>query len=360
MKKLSLLILAVSCLSLLSIQCSRDTSPVGPGLSANIQSEGAALTGNFVATGNNVVDFRIIQVSIRDTNMRAYPDINGEFRIDNVPTGNQTLEVDVENNVSHIDMADVQSGEQIQMQLQIHENNSVSLRHMYRNKKSSPDLQLEIRPKKWNIDWVNSTDEGHARIYGTGFDTITSVVIKGPTGTEIPVIRTEIGGVYYKAFFNQSEAIAAIPDPVRGDVHIITVTITYSGGTVDKTYTIEIVGQGPEEPEGELAMDISPDKWNTNWIESNGFVTVRFRGEGFDTIISGATEMSYMGGIPILPYWDSISGSSYMAKFYKKDAITLFMEPKPGDFYTVDVTIQLDGGSILTFPDTIEIVGSKK
>lgn len=113
---------------------------------------------------------------------------------------------------------------------------------MYRDKQSSPELQLEIRPKKWNIDWVNSTDEGHARIYGPGFDTITSVVITGPTGIVIPVISTEVGGVYFKAFFNQNEAIAAIPDPVRGDFHLITVAVTHAMGTEDLTYSIEIVG----------------------------------------------------------------------------------------------------------------------
>jgi hypothetical protein len=328
-------------------------------LSAETQSGGAVLTGNFVVNGGRSLDFRDIQLTIKDTSLRACPDIQGEFRIDGVPTGDQSLEVDVENSLSYIDMADIQSEEQIQMQLEIQENNSVTLKHMYREKQSSPDLQLEIRPKKWNIDWVNSTDEGHARIYGPGFETITSVVITGPTGIVIPVIGTEVGGVYYKAFFNQNKAIAAIPDPVRGDFHIITATITYVDGTVDKTFTIEIVGQKPDEPEEELVMDVNPKKWNTNWTKSNGYVTVRFRGEGFDRIVTGATVMSYMGGTPISPFTDSISGDSYSAKFYKKDAIGLFTEPKKGEFYEVDVTVQIDGGP-LTISYTIEIVGSGK
>jgi hypothetical protein len=347
---------------MLSIQCSRDTNPVGPELSAKTQSEGAVLIGNFVATGNCAVDFRIIQVSIRNTNMRVYPDVNGEFRFDSVPTGDQYLEVDVDNNISSIDVADIQAGEEIQMQLQIQENNSVMLQYMNRDRKHSEDLKLEIRPKKWNIDWVNSVDEGHARIYGAGFDTITSVVITGPTGIGILVTRTEIGGVYYKAFFNQSEAIAAIPDPARGDFHEITVAVTHGTGTENLTYSIEIVGakSDPEEPEEDLALDINPQKWNTNWNKSNGYVTARFRGEGFDRIVTGTTLMSYNGGTPISPFRDSISGDSYSAKFYKKDAIALFTEPKKGDFFTVDVTVHLDGGTTLTLPYTIEIIGSKK
>lgn len=236
------------------------------------------------------------------------------------------------------------------------------LQHMDRYRKSSEDLQLEIRPKKWNIDWVNSTDEAHARIYGPGFDTIDSVVITGPTGIDIPVTRSEVGGVYYKAFFNQSAAIAAIPDPKRGDPHDITVTATNdTGPQVLPPYTIWIVGAKSEEGEEDLVMDINPDKWNTNWAKSSGYVTVRFRGEGFDRIVPGETEMSYNGETPIFPFWDAISGSSYQAKFLKKEAIALFLDPKKGNPpYSVDVTVLFDDSSSLTWPYSIEIVGSKK
>lgn len=370
MKKGNFLILAIFCLSLFSIQCSQDSSPVGPGLSAENQSGNALLLGNFNASGTSSFDFGLIQVSIRGANIQAYPDSNGDFQINGVPTGNQSVEVNVENNLSSFDIADVQSGEEIRMQMQIQANNSVTLQHMERNKKSAETLQLEIQPKKWNIDWVNSTDEGHVRIYGPGFDTITSVLITGPPpppdppGIIIPNSGPEFGGVYCKAFFNQSEAIAAIPDPKRGDRHVITVTVTQGAVTLPPlTYEIEIVGakSEPEEPEEDLVMDINPSKWNINWSKSNGYVTVRFRGEGFDRIVPGpgTTEMSFEGGAPIYPYSDGIHGSSYSAKFSKKDAINLFTEPKKGDTPTVDVTVQIDGGP-LTLPYMIEIVGSKK
>ena len=364
MKRLHLAIFVVFCLSFFTIQCSQDSNPVGPGVSTDTQSGDAVIFGNFSTSGANSVDFGIIQVSIRGTRIQAIPDSKGDFQVNGVPSGNQTVEVNVENSISSFDIEDIQSGEEIRMQLQIQVNNSVMLQHMERNKKSAESLQLEIRPKKWNIDWVNSTDDGHARIYGAGFDTITSVVITGPTGIGIPVTRTEVGGVYYKAFFNQSEAIAAIPDPVRGDFHDISVVVTHGTGTENLSYPIEIVGakpepDDPEEPEEDLVMDIDPHKWNTNWTKSNGYVTVRFRGEGFDRIVTGSTVMSYMGGSPISPFRDSISGSSYSAKFYKKDAIGLFTEPKKGNFYKVDVIVQIDGGP-LRKSYTIEIVGPDK
>jgi hypothetical protein len=363
LKKLYLVILAVFCLSFFAIQCSQDSNPVGPGVSTETQSGDAVLLGNFDTAGTSSVDFGLIQVSIRGANIQTQPDPNGDFQINSLPTGNQSVEVNVENCLSSIDIADVQSGEEIRMQLQIQENNCVMLQHMNRNKKSAETLQLEIRPKKWNIDWVNSTDEGHARIYGPGFNTITSVEITGPTGIVIPVIGTEVGGVYYKAFFNQSEAIAAIPDPKRGDPYDISVTATNdTGPQVLPPYTIWIVGAKSEEGEEDLVLDINPNKWNTNWAKSNGYVTVRFRGEGFDRIAPGLTVMSYMSGPPISPSRDSISGSSYSAKFLKKEAIGLFTaeDPQKGDTFLVDVTVTLDDSSTLTESYTIEIVGPNK
>ncbi len=368
MKRANFAILVVFCLSLFAIQCSQDSNPVGPGVSTQTQSGDAVLFGNFVTSGTSSVDFGLIQVSIRGTNIQAQPDPNGDFKINGLPTGNQSVEVNVENCLSFIDIADVQSGEEIRMQLEIQANNSVMLQNMERKKKSAETLQLEIQPKKWNIDWENSTDEGHVRIYGPGFDAITSVEITGPpsptypTGMVIPNSGPEIGGVYCKAFFNQSDAIAAIPDPKRGDPpHVITVTVTFIQVTKppeDLTDTIEIVGKKSDEEEAvALVMDISPDKWNTNWAKSNGFVTVRFRGEGFDKIVSGATSMTYNGESAAL-ISDGIHGSSYSAKFSKISAIALFGDLQE-DTYPVVVTVQLDGSP---HPETytISIVGSKK
>jgi hypothetical protein len=234
----------------------------------------------------STLDFRTIEVSIKDTSLRAYPDINGEFRFDGVPTGDQSLEVKIDNDLSSIDLMDIQSQEEIRMQLQIQENNSVMLQLMYRDKKSSPTLQLEIRPKKWNVDWATSVDEGHARIYGTGFETITSVAITGPTAIVIPVTRTEVGGVYYKAFFNQSDAIAAIPDPMRGDFHEITVAVTHGTGTenlmmaaalADGTTVLSNCAREPE------VVDLA------QMLNGMG---ARIRGAGEDEIvIEGVTEL---------------------------------------------------------------------
>ena len=359
MKRINLTVLVIFCLSLFAIQCSQDSNPVGPGVSTQTQSGDAVLLGNFITSGASSVDFGLIQVSIKGTNIQAQPDPNGDFQINGLPTGNQSVEVNVENCLSFIDVADIQSGEEIRMQLQIQENNCVMLQHMNRNKKSAVDLKLEIRPKKWNIDWVNSTDEVQAKIYGPGYETIDPnlIEIRGPTWETIANFTTEPpGGVYFKIFFSQQEAIGLIENPQRGDpLHVITVTVTNDAGTHVLTDTIEIVGKKSDEEE-DLVMDINPHKWNTNWVKSNGYVTVRFRGAGFETI--GATSMSYNSGTPISPFRDSISEDCYSAKFFKKDAIALFTAPQKGETYWV--TVHFDDGSPLTELYPISIVGSKK
>ena len=252
MKKLHFAILAVFCLSFFAIQCSQDSNPVGPGVSTQNQSGDAVLLGNFVTSGTSSVDFGLIQVSIRGANIQTQPDPNGDFQINGLPTGNQSVEVNVENCLSSIDIADVQSGEEIRMQLQIQENNCVMLQHMNRNKKSAETLQLEIRPKKWNIDWENSMDEVQARIYGPGFETIdpTSIEIHGPNGKTITNFTTEPpGGVYFKIFFSQQEAIGLIENPQRGmtPAPVITVQVTYNLGLVELFDSVEIVGKKSDE-----------------------------------------------------------------------------------------------------------------
>ena len=75
--------------------------------------------------------------------------------------------------------------------------------------------------------------------------------------------------------------------------------------------------------------------------------------------VTGDTLMSYNGGTAISPFRDSISGSSYSAKFNKKEAIALFGDLQE-DTYSVDVTVQVDGSTHTEPPYPISIVGSKK
>jgi hypothetical protein len=102
MKRINLAVLVVFCISLFAIQCSQDSNPVGPGVSTQTQSGDAVLLGNFITSG-------------------------------------------IENCLSFIDVADIQSGEEIRMQLQIQENNCVMLQHMNRNKKSAETLPSNSR-----------------------------------------------------------------------------------------------------------------------------------------------------------------------------------------------------------------------
>jgi hypothetical protein len=109
----------------------------------------------------------------------------------------------------------------------------------------------------------------------------------------------------------------------------------------------------------ELKVWIQPDKWNLNWEQSEGLVTVRIIGEGFKDIDPDSITLSFSGGDGLDEFFMSeIRGSSLMTKFFKKDALGLIADPQPGDTYEIGVTGEFkDGSSFGPLNDTIMIVG---
>jgi hypothetical protein len=77
-------------------------------------------------------------------------------------------------------------------------------------------LTLEIKPNTWNMAWAADGDgEVTARIKGEDFDkidTLQPIQMRGPAGTPINPIGTELAGFSFIAKFSQSQAIALIPD----------------------------------------------------------------------------------------------------------------------------------------------------
>jgi hypothetical protein len=53
MNKLNFAVLVIFCLSLIAIQCSQDSNPIGPEVSTVTQPGDAVLLGNFVTVGTN-------------------------------------------------------------------------------------------------------------------------------------------------------------------------------------------------------------------------------------------------------------------------------------------------------------------
>ena len=100
--------------------------------------------------------------------------------------------------------------------MNIQSNNQAVLANMERNRKFTGPLQVQIQPKKWNLDWADSEDEVQARISGDDHDTIhaDSVEIYGPDGI---VVRYEKrvhtkAGEHFRPSITPSEIRSGCPD----------------------------------------------------------------------------------------------------------------------------------------------------
>lgn len=364
--KIKVILLSILLIfSITAISCKRSASPFDPGSLAQGQSGTASLTGSIILAGTSITDFNLINVGIKGTNLAVNPDKNGNFRITQLPLGSLIIEIYVENNISDIPVDDVESGEEIQMAVEIQSDNSAVLTSISRNKKSADTLQLDIQPKHWNFAWANSEGGVHARINGPGFDEIDCATIQmvGPEGAMVIPYKCEVGGVYFKAWFYKNEVIGIISDPQRGIPYEIQITGTFNDGssfteTFTLTDTITIVGE--KSADTDLSLEIKPKKWNIAWVESEDEVSAHISGEGFADIVLEHLQMSCASCLEpgeldvVWSFEEELGGVSYIAKFLQSEAIRLLKDPKRGELYEIQVT-----GSFGVLTDTITIVGKK-
>ncbi|MBN1222362.1 MAG: hypothetical protein JXB23_03885 [Candidatus Aminicenantes bacterium] len=362
MRRNTFVLCSAIVLSVFMNHCGQSSSPAAPDMAAVTQETGdAVLTGSITASGSNSLDFNQIIVGVKNTGLQTRPDQNGDFRLNNLPLGDIFIEVEVKSSVSELELEQVRSREEIQARIEINDNNAARWCHLERHRNSQGLLALEIHPQNWNTDWENSPHEVQAKISGDGFDTIDpeSVIIIGPNGTITHTdFNYEIGGTFFKAFFSQQQAIALLVNPQRGDSVEIQVTGTNDAGNFDLSDIISVVGKKAEEDTEELSVKIKPDKWNTNWTNSKGHVTVQVRGDGFLDILPETVRMSY-GLNEIIPVKYAFAGNHFAAEFAKKDAIGLFTDPKRGDTYEIIISGEITGLGPKSGTYVIEIEGKK-
>jgi len=371
MKIKSFLLITIIIISFMAINCSRSQSPFSP----DSLSNQAILNGTVVLSTNSTTSFGAIQVGVKGTSLYTNPNGNGNFQIGNLPLGNVVVEVSVQRNVSDIQIDNVTSGEEIRITVNIQSNNQAVLANMERNKKFTGALQVQIQPKKWNLNWVdseiNNEDVVIAKISGEGYNNIVSGSVKlvGPDGDKINSYDEDVGGTYFIAKFHQSDAIGIINDPMPGMEYGIKVEyvkdsqILYLPPEEDEFIMIEILGKMPRDSE-ELSIQVNPKKWNTNWETSSGTVMVKFWGDDYDQI-DPATVMMVGPDDPdgpddvdmIYPVAWNLADDQLIVKFSKKEALSIIPEPTPGDKHVILITDDL---SSFSFEYPIEIVGSKK
>jgi hypothetical protein len=351
----------------MGVHCSRSQSPFSSDAALEQQ---AVLDGTVVLSGNSTASFGAIQVGVKGTSLYTNPDGNGNFLIENLPIGNIVVEVSVQSDMSDIQIDDVKSGEQIRITVEVQSNNQAVLANMERDEKFTGELQVQIQPNKWNLDWVDSEDKVVAKISGDGHDTIqtTSVEIFGPDGIlkiENTSLEFDVGGTYFQVIFSRKDAIGLIDEPLTGMEYDITVKSTDGIGNVlfALTDTIEIVGKMPRESE-ELSIQVNPKKWNINLEKSSGTVMVKFWGDGYDQIVPSTVRMIGPDAVGIIPAASNLTDDHLIVKFSKKEALSIIPDPTPGEKpIIITITGETDDLNVLStfsFEYAVKIVGSKK
>ena len=122
MKIKTISIFGIFILLITVISCKKNVSPFVPEIDTAEQTGKARLVGNIVLTGSNIKDFSSINIGIRGTNLRANPDKNGNFRINNLPLGDILVEVDVRNTLSVIPINNVTSKDEISLEIEVQGN----------------------------------------------------------------------------------------------------------------------------------------------------------------------------------------------------------------------------------------------
>ncbi len=369
MKTKSFLIISIIVISFLGVHCSRSQSPLSPNDSFNQQ---AVLNGTVVLSGTSTASLGAIQIGVKGTSLYTNPDGNGNFLIENIPTGNIVVEVSVQSDLSDIQIDNVQSGEEIKITVEVQSNNQAVLANMERNNESVEQLKVEIQPNKWNIAWVDSLDEVTARFSGEGFEEINPLTLQMSCGSctepgELDVISPyewELGGVSFVAKFHQSEAIRLLADPKRDETYTINVTGAMNSVTPLENLSDEITIVGKKSGEGELSLEIKPKQWNIAWAngdDGDGEVTARITGEAFDEIDTARDIlMSGKVGTPISTISTEVGGFSFIAKFSQSQAITLVHNPPLQDSYNITVSFYLTDGTHHVLSCSVPIKGKKK
>lgn len=349
-----------------AISCDRGISPMSSEMPQSSESQGAVITGTITSGNSEFSNFSSVQVGVKGTNLITNPDDSGDFSLKNVPAGDATLEVIIQTTASDINIENVKQNDLVEVVIEVKTGHTAALVQVRKSNDNGDGneelaLELEVRPQRWNSDWAEdkgfSQDEVIAKIGGAGFDRIDfdTLIMTGPEGDKIEPCEYDLGGRYFIAKFYQYKAISLIPEPERGDVHTIQITgMTKEGEAFELTAVVTIVG---EKPLGEFSVEIHPDKWNTAWEKSEGYIQVMFRGEGFNDITSSSLEMSGPTGDPIFPGNTHLNDNHFHAKFKQKEAIGLIpTDAERGDSFTVTLSGEFDSGETFSIDYTITIV----
>jgi len=120
----------IAGLCVFAMQCGQSSGPTSPGMPAASQAGDATLAGSVTASGANSLDFSQVMIGVQGTNLQTQPDQQGNFRLTQLPSGNLTVEVNVQNTLSNLSLDNVQSREEIKAQIAINDEYTAQWCHM--------------------------------------------------------------------------------------------------------------------------------------------------------------------------------------------------------------------------------------
>jgi hypothetical protein len=116
-------------------------------------------------------------------------------------------------------------------------------------------------------------------------------------------------------------------------------------------------GNGGGGRGGELALDVQPQAWNTNWVHSEGTVQAFVRGKDAGKIDADSVELVAESGDALAPLRARVAGGQLVAHFSKSDAFELLGDDvKSGDRMEVKLRFEV-GDEQKELTDSIRIVG---
>jgi hypothetical protein len=214
------------------------------------------------------------------------------------------------------------------------------------------DLELEIEPEEWNMNFTKSSGTVEAFIEGEGIELIdlTSIEMMGdnPSAAPLPASSATLKGTHVHAKFPMNQVIDLLLNPEPGSTHTIIVSFIPIGGTeedrIELTAVITIEDDDDEEPEpSDLSLKIIPSTWNMNYYGSAGTVTAQIKGDGIEDIGLDTIEMTGDSGEVLSAASAKLSGNHINADFPKSEVLDLLLNPAKGTTHTVTVTFTKGG-----------------
>jgi len=214
------------------------------------------------------------------------------------------------------------------------------------------ELELEIDPEEWNLNFTGSNGTVEAFIEGDGIEDIdlSTILMSGdnPAAAPLAASSVTIKGDHIHAKFPKNQVIGLLLNPEEGSVHTITISFYTVGGTelieLTAQITIEEDDDGEEEP-SDLSLQLAPDSWNTNYATGSGSVKAFIRGDGIENIDLDSFEMygDNPAATPLVGTGAALNGNHIQVDFPKNQVLGLLVNPGNGSTHTVTVTFTMGG-----------------